>query len=356
MVAGTRARSSSAHVSPRKENGHARSKPATISMDISDDEDDDTKPSDSKSDKDAIEIESDGDEEEVEAGDNDDVEDDEYEVEKIRSHRHTKGKEAWKMEYLVKWKGWPESANTWEPETNFSEGMVNTYWKSQPSKSQPKKFEKESKKRKADLSDEYSDADDNGAEEEKESESEDEVEEVEDDKPVRSSSRRSRKSARTPPSSSSKRKSRKAESESEEEDDDEDEDEDRRRPAKKRSDSDSESEAESTSPKEREQRALKKIKDRFLEHYQTRDDWEDRVLSVNNMMRDPEDSMLRCQLQFDKDAQWTRAMKKLGKDDLARDGPELWVPNKIANVKCPHKIIQFYEKHVKFSAPPKPRK
>eukprot|EP01018_Ginkgo_biloba_P034067 Gb_28453 [translate_table: standard] len=37
-----------------------------------------------------------------------------YEVESIRKKRTRKGK----LEYLVKWQGWPESSNTWEPYAN----------------------------------------------------------------------------------------------------------------------------------------------------------------------------------------------------------------------------------------------
>jgi hypothetical protein len=37
----------------------------------------------------------------------------EYEVEAIRSHRHF-GRQR-KLQYLLKWKGYPESNNTWEP-------------------------------------------------------------------------------------------------------------------------------------------------------------------------------------------------------------------------------------------------
>jgi hypothetical protein len=39
----------------------------------------------------------------------------EYEVEKILEHRMRKGQK----EYFVKWKGWPESYNQWEPEEHL---------------------------------------------------------------------------------------------------------------------------------------------------------------------------------------------------------------------------------------------
>jgi hypothetical protein len=39
----------------------------------------------------------------------------EYEVETIRSHRYF-GRQK-KLQYLLKWKGYPESDNTWEPAT-----------------------------------------------------------------------------------------------------------------------------------------------------------------------------------------------------------------------------------------------
>uniref|UniRef100_A0A0D9XIL1 Chromo domain-containing protein n=1 Tax=Leersia perrieri TaxID=77586 RepID=A0A0D9XIL1_9ORYZ len=39
-----------------------------------------------------------------------------YEIEDIRRRRLRKGK----LQYLVKWRGWPESANTWEPLENLS--------------------------------------------------------------------------------------------------------------------------------------------------------------------------------------------------------------------------------------------
>jgi chromobox protein 5 len=40
----------------------------------------------------------------------------EYKVETILEHRKRKGQK----EYFVKWKGWPNSYNQWEPEENLA--------------------------------------------------------------------------------------------------------------------------------------------------------------------------------------------------------------------------------------------
>ena len=45
-----------------------------------------------------------------------------YAFENIINKRRRKGTN----EYLVKWVGYPESANTWEPETNLNWG--NYFW------------------------------------------------------------------------------------------------------------------------------------------------------------------------------------------------------------------------------------
>ena len=37
----------------------------------------------------------------------------EYEVEKIVNHRHSGRSQT--LQYLIKWKGYPEANNTWEP-------------------------------------------------------------------------------------------------------------------------------------------------------------------------------------------------------------------------------------------------
>jgi hypothetical protein len=52
---------------------------------------------------------------------------DEYEVEKILGARKRKGI----RQYLVKWKGYPENYDQWEPEENLgnAEELVREYWK-----------------------------------------------------------------------------------------------------------------------------------------------------------------------------------------------------------------------------------
>jgi hypothetical protein len=54
-----------------------------------------------------------------------------YEVETIRSHRcHGRKKQ---LQYLIKWKGYPESDNTWEPVTNLqAPHLIKEYHKHHP--------------------------------------------------------------------------------------------------------------------------------------------------------------------------------------------------------------------------------
>ncbi|KAH7556815.1 reverse transcriptase [Bipolaris maydis] len=60
------------------------------------------------------------------------LEDDEYEVEEIRDLRKIGSQ--WK--YLVKWQGWPDSHNTWEPEGNLTncKSLVREYHRKHPEK------------------------------------------------------------------------------------------------------------------------------------------------------------------------------------------------------------------------------
>ncbi|KAG1450460.1 hypothetical protein G6F55_009674 [Rhizopus delemar] len=53
------------------------------------------------------------------------IEDEYYTVEEIRDHRGSSGS----REYLVKWAGYGDRANTWEPANNFSDPtFINQYW------------------------------------------------------------------------------------------------------------------------------------------------------------------------------------------------------------------------------------
>lgn len=62
-----------------------------------------------------------------------------YEVEDIVDHKNEKGKKL----YLVKWKGWASSSNTWEPESSLScPDIVKKYLAKQTKASEPKKATK----------------------------------------------------------------------------------------------------------------------------------------------------------------------------------------------------------------------
>ncbi|CAM6125621.1 unnamed protein product [Calypogeia fissa] len=69
-----------------------------------------------ESDEEEDEEDEDGEEEEVEEEDYTKLPKDYFEVEAIRKKRVRKGK----VEMLIKWKGWPEKANTWEPYANVA--------------------------------------------------------------------------------------------------------------------------------------------------------------------------------------------------------------------------------------------
>ena len=55
----------------------------------------------------------------------------EYKVEEVLNSRLKRGK----LEYLVKWSGYTDNYNTWEPEPNFinSKEAINNFYKSNPS-------------------------------------------------------------------------------------------------------------------------------------------------------------------------------------------------------------------------------
>ena len=69
----------------------------------------------------------------------------EYEVEAILKHRQ-RGR---KKEYLIKWVGYPDSENTWEPEEHLTDvqEMLKSYWEDYNARKQKEKEEKKEKQK-----------------------------------------------------------------------------------------------------------------------------------------------------------------------------------------------------------------
>ena len=51
-----------------------------------------------------------------------------YEVDKVLKHRNRKRGRKMHREYLIKWKGYDNSYNSWEAEDNLTEFTVEDYW------------------------------------------------------------------------------------------------------------------------------------------------------------------------------------------------------------------------------------
>ncbi|SJX63530.1 uncharacterized protein SRS1_14286 [Sporisorium reilianum f. sp. reilianum] len=343
-----RSRTASTSASPSKSNG--RKQPARIALDISDDDDEQIvekkpakrgrPPKAAKKDVQTVEDDDEEDEEDEDEDDDDSVQaEDEYEVEAIRTHRPLKGAESWNMEYRIKWKGYDEADNTWEPETNLPRNMVDAYWKTQPSKSQPKKFEQVQKRKPRhddDDLDEIEVVDDEEAEEEPHGKP---ASRGKNGRRASAPSSKNGSPAKKPRMSTSSRRRASPEEEEDEEDDEEE-------------DSDDDGDARSKPKDENKQRAMDKVRSRFLDHYMSREDWEDCVDCIINMQRSEDDSRLQSWVQFEQSNSWTRAMKSIEMPEEANGrGPRLWVDNDIANERCPQKVIKFYQQHVRFSNP-----
>lgn len=71
-------------------------------------------------------------------------EEEEYEVEKVVDKRIHKGK----VEYLLKWKGYPSDENTWEPEDSLDcPELLQEYEKNRAREKQPVEVKKEKKEK-----------------------------------------------------------------------------------------------------------------------------------------------------------------------------------------------------------------
>ncbi|EPQ25832.1 uncharacterized protein PFL1_06507 [Pseudozyma flocculosa PF-1] len=267
--------------------------------------------------------------------DDDDEEAEEYEIEAIREHREDTSNPGY-LEYLIKWKGYPERDNTWEPEENAknSQAIIDAYWKKKPAKSQPHKFEKESKKKSKrrstsrasasvkadDDDDDDQDAEERGAEEDEGSaEFLDAPEDVDDDE-----------AAAAPPPSKRRRGASAG-----------------RREAATSDDVDDEYASE-----EERQRQISMLTEAALNKYKRIEDWESLVEGVETMERG-DDGVLMARLIFKKEKKYSRKMLELGEAELAALGPQLWVRETVASKKCPQKVLQFYRDHLRFSQPSK---
>ncbi|KAI8149752.1 hypothetical protein BJV82DRAFT_589158 [Fennellomyces sp. T-0311] len=68
-----------------------------------------------------------------------DLEEDEYEVEKILKHRVIRRGKERMTEYYIKWRGFDEHWNSWEPENKVdAENLVDEYWQGKSKKKLPR--------------------------------------------------------------------------------------------------------------------------------------------------------------------------------------------------------------------------
>ncbi|KAK8628158.1 hypothetical protein V6N13_063870 [Hibiscus sabdariffa] len=82
---------------------------------VDDDDDDDDDNDDEEGDGDGEEQEQEEDNDDGEEEHRTKLDDGFYEIEAIRRKRVRKGE----LQYLIKWRGWPETSNTWEPLENL---------------------------------------------------------------------------------------------------------------------------------------------------------------------------------------------------------------------------------------------
>lgn len=112
--------------------------------------------------------------------------------------------------------------------------------------------------------------------------------------------------------------------------------------------SDSDSESDSQDDEEAEREKINALSVAFLERAKGHESWETIVKTIETMERG-EDEVLMAQLRFDGDKQWNRGVRAIGR---AGEDPCIWVQGGLARRKCPQKMLNFYEEHLRFSRPP----
>lgn len=102
---------------------------------------------------------------------------------------------------------------------------------------------------------------------------------------------------------------------------------------------------------ERKATKIQQVKDRLLKHYRDRfHRWETVVDRCVDMMQTDNKGGIECLLEFNEPVKYARALNSVGLevDDDTGVNACIWVDNSTANERCPQKMIDFFQAHIKF--------